>query len=395
MKKPKQSQFKIGDLFDIVSNPQLDKANFVFSESAKYPYFTRTENNNGILGYVEYFDDAHKIQGNSLAVGMISMKFHYMWHDFYAGQFTKTLIPKFKGFNETIALYFIAELNKKSSYYQGYLVREFVEKVRNTVISLPIIESFNPDHKYTIDDIDWNYMQEQIAELERERIAQLELYLKVTGLSSYALTDEEFEIVEKACGGINRVLRHENFKIGDLFTILKGKRLTKENQTLGKIPFIGSTETNNGITAYIGQQPIYKENAITVSYNGSVGQAFFQETPFWASDDINVLYAKDRELNESLFGYIGTCLKKSGKAFSYTQKWNLERMKTSDICLPIQLNTDGTPKIDETHTYHPDGYIPDFDYMEKYIRAMQKQVIADVVKYKDEIIANTKKVVSE
>ena len=118
--------FKIKQLFTVINNPQLDKENFVFSEDAKYPYFTRTENNNGILGYVEYLDDEHKIKGNSLAVGMISMKFHYMAHDFYAGQFTKTLIPTFEGFDEYLALFFIGILNKHSSYYQSYLVREFV-----------------------------------------------------------------------------------------------------------------------------------------------------------------------------------------------------------------------------------------------------------------------------
>ena len=180
-----------------------------------------------------------------------------------------------------------------------------------------------------------------------------------------------------------------------MFEIVKGKRLTRENQTTGTTPFIGSTELNNGITAYIGQQPIYNENAITVSYNGSVGQAFYQEKPFWASDDINVLYLKEKRLNNLLFGYLGTCLKKSGSAFSYTQKWNMEKMRESHIVLPIRLNTDGSPKIDSDCTYHPEGYIPDFDFMEKYIRAMQKKVIADVVKYKDEIISHTKEIVSQ
>lgn len=44
--------------------------------------------------------------------------------------------------------------------------------------------------------------------------------------------------------------------------------------------------------------------------------------------------------------------------------------------------------------YHKDGYIPDFDYMEKYIRAIQKRVIPDVIKYKDEVIENTNKILS-
>lgn len=187
--------FYIKDLFEVINNPQLDKENFTFSESAEYPYFTRTENNNGILGYVEYLDEEHKIKGNSLAVGMISMRFHYMHHDFYAGQFTKTLIPKFQGFNEKLAMYFMAILNKHSEYYQSFLVRHFKDKVSGTVVSLPVIGSPDPDHKYTVEDIDFKYMQERIAELEQERIAELNAYLVASGLDDYELTDEDKEIL--------------------------------------------------------------------------------------------------------------------------------------------------------------------------------------------------------
>lgn len=188
-------KFNIGDLFDVINNPQLDKKNFIFSERAKYPYFTRTENNNGIYGYVRYYDDDHLIPGNSLAVGMISMQFHYMHHDFYAGQFTKTLIPKFRGFNENLAMYFIAILNKHSEYYQSYLVRHFKEKISETVVELPVIEHSDLNHEYTVDDIDWQYMEDRIKELEEDRIKELDAYLKVTNLDDYELTDEDKKIL--------------------------------------------------------------------------------------------------------------------------------------------------------------------------------------------------------
>ncbi|MCT7027578.1 restriction endonuclease subunit S, partial [Salmonella enterica subsp. enterica serovar Minnesota] len=66
-----------GELFDVKSNPQLDKSSFVFTEDNEntYPYFTRTVLNNGIAGYVEYLDEDHKISGNSIAVGMLGMQF--------------------------------------------------------------------------------------------------------------------------------------------------------------------------------------------------------------------------------------------------------------------------------------------------------------------------------
>ncbi|RKW33679.1 MAG: restriction endonuclease subunit M, partial [Kingella sp. (in: b-proteobacteria)] len=131
-------EFRLGDLFEIKSNPQLDKGNFVFSEKAEYPYFTRTAFNNGILGNVEYLDEEHKMQGGCLAVGMIAMQFFYMEKDFYAGQFTKRAIPKKFTLTSRLANYFITVLNKKQKIFQAVLVRNFEKVFKTEKVQLPI-----------------------------------------------------------------------------------------------------------------------------------------------------------------------------------------------------------------------------------------------------------------
>lgn len=184
--------------------------------------------------------------------------------------------------------------------------------------------------------------------------------------------------VEKAVG-VHKEMGE--FLIGNLFELHKGKRLTKADQTKGTTLFIGSSANNNGVTDYIGQEPIFTANAITVSYNGSVGQVFYQEQPFWASDDINVLYLKGHTLNIRLFGYLGACLTKAGKQFSYSFKWHLERMRDTTILLPIQTDSTGQPILDKSKGYHPDGYIPDWDFMEKYIVELEQERIAELEQY--------------
>lgn len=129
---------KVGDLFAVKSNPQLNKDSFKFCDNGEYPYFTRTVLNNGIAGYVDYLDDEHKIKGHSIAVGMLGMQFFYMDKDFYAGQFTKTLYPKFSIFSQRIAQYFIVLLNKNQKIYQGGLVRDFENLFNETTLLLPI-----------------------------------------------------------------------------------------------------------------------------------------------------------------------------------------------------------------------------------------------------------------
>ena len=168
-----------GKLFSIKGNPQLNKDSFVFTEDEKYPYFTRTVLNNGISGYVEYLDEEHKIKGNSIAVGMLGMQFFYMEKDFYAGQFTKTIFPKFDYFNKKVALYFLSLLNKNQKIFQSVLVRDF-EKVFNEVkLKLPFLDG----------EINFSYMEKFIEELEA--------YLVATGLKDYHLTKYDEEVLDK------------------------------------------------------------------------------------------------------------------------------------------------------------------------------------------------------
>ena len=142
------------------------------------------------------------------------------------------------------------------------------------------------------------------------------------------------------------------FQFDDLFEIKKGKRLTKANYLVGDTPYIGAIDKNNGVSAYIGQAPIHEGNTITVNYNGSVAEAFYQPVPFWATDDVNVLYPKFY-LNPYIALFITTLIRNEKYRFNYGRKWHMERMNTSAIRLPV----------------NPDGS-PDWDYMERYIKSL-------------------------
>lgn len=370
--------FFIKDLFEVINNPQLDKENFTFSESAEYPYFTRTENNNGILGYVEYIDEEHKIKGNSLAVGMISMRFHYMHHDFYAGQFTKTLMPKFQGFDEKLAMYFIGILNKHSEYYQSFLVRHFKDKVSETVVALPVIESPVPNHKYTVDDIDWQYMRERIAELERERIAELDAYLVASGLNNYKLTDEDKRIL-----AVSKEVELGKFSLGGeggLFKIYSPKKRFNANavQFGGKYPYVARGSSNNGIRGFITEDEQYLSPAKSLSFGQDTATVYYQPDAYFTGDKIKVMVLNDRELTPELAEYFITAIAKAFSNFAWGQSsFNENIIKSTEIVLPVK--SDGAP---------------DFDYMERYIRAIEKLAIADVVRHKDRTIVAAKQVIN-
>lgn len=162
----------------------------------------------------------------------------------------------------------------------------------------------------------------------------------------------------------------KEFILGDLFEIKKGKRLTSADQEEGKNNYIGAIDSNNGVANHIGQAPIHNCNTISLSYNGSVGEAFYQREPYWATDDVNALYSKYERFNESIGLFIVTILRQEKYKYSYGRKWTLENMNYTGINLPIQYNADGTPFIDVTRKYSEAGYVPDWQFMEDYIKSL-------------------------
>ena len=73
--------------------------------------------------------------------------------------------------------------------------------------------------------------------------------------------------------------------------------------------------------------------------------------------------------------------------------WN--KIKNTTISLPIKTDDSKAPIIDSSHKYNDDGYIPDWEFMSRYVKAIEKELIADAVKKKDEIIEKTKEIVNK
>jgi type I restriction enzyme M protein len=198
------------------------------------------------------------------------------------------------------------------------------------------------------------YMQTDYTTLTTE-----DFKVNILNYMSFALQQMDFETLKAF---INRdVLEVEltnpnnwqSFEIQELFEIKKGKRLTKANMTDGNTPYIGAIDSNNGYRQYIGQKPNHEGKTITVSYNGSVAEAFYQPKPFWATDDVNVLYPRF-DINSSIALFISTIIRMEKYRFNYGRKWHMERMNISEIKLPVSENGN-----------------PDFNFMENYINSLQ------------------------
>ncbi len=165
----------------------------------------------------------------------------------------------------------------------------------------------------------------------------------------------------------------KEFNFIDLFDIRKGFYNKKPSGSgYGRIPFLGATERNNGITSFhtvddIKQsskmgygknesidKKIFSGNCIAVTNDGSVGHAFYQKIPFTCSHSINPLYLINYELNEKISLFLIRMIEMQRVCFQYSRKWRSERMEKSKILLP--RNEQGEP---------------DWIFMENYIKQIE------------------------
>ncbi len=147
-------------------------------------------------------------------------------------------------------------------------------------------------------------------------------------------------------------LKWKSFKYDDLFNLGKGERIVNKDMREGNTPCIRPIESNNGVYGFIDLKPNHGGNSITVNYNGSVAEAFYQPVPYFALDDVNVLYPKF-DLNPFTAMFLIALIRKEKFRFNYGRKWHLGRMRESTIKLPVT----------------PEGN-PDWVFMENYIKSL-------------------------
>ncbi len=163
------------------------------------------------------------------------------------------------------------------------------------------------------------------------------------------------------------------FKIDKLFAVDAGKYHYSDEYSDGDTPYCSASAENNGISKKIDLEPDFKGNQIIT---GKVGcTSFYEPFPFCATSDVNILTPRF-DMNSLVGLFIATIINKNEN-----YRWNYGRQcrvgNTKKICikLPVVLNHDGTPFFDEEKRYSNSGYIPDFNFMEKYIKSLHHKPI--------------------
>lgn len=159
----------------------------------------------------------------------------------------------------------------------------------------------------------------------------------------------------------------KEFVVGSLFSKPDVLKYSATPESEGNIPFITSTAMNNGTSQLCGESPVISK-CITVSTNGNCFDTFYHEEPICVSNDVEVLVNDALSMPQMMF--ICTILQQESMKYNYGRKPKNGKVWNTIIKLPIQHHSDGTPVIDPEKKYSKQGYIPDWQFMENYIKSL-------------------------
>ena len=273
------------------------------------------------------------IKGHCILIGGKTFTLTYQKSDFVSNDSHNIVIrTKNESLSENVYLFLVTALKASlsSKYSWGDAVTK--DKLLVNSIKLPATSDNQPD---------WVYMEQYMSKVGETVNSSLALSLSLS--DSYS--------------GRYDTTKWKQFTIGQLFKVEKGHRLTKKSMVDGDINYIGATAFNNGVTARIGNtQHLHPAGTLTVCYNGSIGQTFYQTEKFWATDDVNVLYPKF-EMTPYVAQFFIPIITKLGQRYGYVDKWTAKKMTNTFLPLPV------TPKGE-----------PDFTFMETYMKSLELRV---------------------
>ena len=356
-------------MFYVKTTKSIDKNKITFSRDGDYDFIGRSNIDNGVQGKVNYLGYAPNAKDTFSLVQVGETICLFRNNEWYASQNIFILSPKITYLSRQF-LFTTATINKALYEYRSAYVYPTLEEVKRIKVEFP--QTGNGE-------IDFDFMENfvaelearRVAELEARRVAELEAYLLATGLKDYALTEEERNALDNY-----KTLKWSTYNLEELFgKSTRGKRLKGDDRIAGTLPFVTAGEACEGISAFIGNKvEIFESNTATIDMFGS---AKYRNYRYGADDHVAVVHTEKIAYKAAIFTTSAIHKAAHTGKFDYGHNFYAKDADALDIMLPER-----------------DG-LPDYKYMETLISAIQKLVIKDVVLYADRKIAETRAIITK
>lgn len=177
----------------------------------------------------------------------------------------------------------------------------------------------------------------------------------------------------------------KEYRIDRLFTVVLSKGDIKaDDMNSGSIRLVSSGETDNGIVAHIdskgdGKAEIFNGNVITADM---FCNAYYQNECFYAVSHgrVNILLP-NFEINSYVGLFLSTIINNEKYKYSYGRALYSNVVNSMVVKLPTQFDKDTNRYIiDKNKTYSDEGYVPDWQFMENYIKSLHHKPITTKIK---------------
>ena len=159
----------------------------------------------------------------------------------------------------------------------------------------------------------------------------------------------------------------QEYRLDELFdSIAQGRRLKKQDQVSGKLPFVMAGVTNTGVVDYVGNEVrIFPKNSLTVDIFGNV---FYRSYEYGMGDDTGAYWNTDNRISKFGMQYIAATMQKfmTGK-FDFGRKLRSSQSLDFKIQLPT-ITQNGESKIA-------------FDFIEKFLATLNAERLATLNAY--------------
>lgn len=322
--------FRFGDLIsDIHKAKAINKDDLTVATDSDNAirYITRTGENNGceLLADLRDVDSKMIEKGNAISIGDTTATCFYQEEDFITGDHM-VVVRADSWLNPYTALYIVAILTKeqyKYSYGRAYLM----DRIKETVVKLPVDSDGNPDYQF---------MEEYIKSLH---------YKPLTTKNN-----------KKQTLDLN-ISEWKEFRVGDLFDIHPTKALEGLNseECVGYgVPLVVNQSNNNGVVGLCDYPPSEKGGIITFSDTWEGETFFYQPDDFIGFAHVQGMYPKLGKISGECLLFIATVLEFEARGrYSYGRK--KRRDTIMNVILKLPADSDGNP---------------DWQFMEDYIKAL-------------------------
>lgn len=331
--------FFVSDVFDTVQRgKRLTKANQIDGE---IPYISSTALNNGVDNFIGNTENIRKSDHDLTLAnsGSVGACFYHNYEYIASDHVTSLKLPNG---NDTVYKFISVILGRLEEKYS--FNREINDtRIKREKLLLPIDKNGNPN---------WSYMENFIKNIEQKQIKNILKYLDEY-IYIYIMYNH-FEHVD-----------WKEFFLSDICNINSGVRLTKANMEDGNIPFIGATDSNNGITNFVSNtNASFDKNVLGVNYNGSVVENFYHPYSCVFSDDVKRVSFKDEQgQNKYCYMFLKQMILQQKEKYRYAYKFNGDRMARQKVMMPV----------DEL------GDI-DFKFMNRYIASKEMKNLLAILK---------------